>query len=192
MAQKWRKPSAGENRPSAGEKPAPRPLDAEKLEALALHYVGRFATSRTKLIAYLTRKVRERGWTSDEPAPVEAIAQRLVELRYVDDEAYATMKSGAMQRRGLGRRRIAEALRHDGIAQDISTQAAPDAFERWDAAHRLARRKRIGPFAVAEPDRVTREKQLATFIRAGHDLDLARLWVDAAPGNVPPEPDRQE
>ena len=185
MAQKWRTHSVG-------EKPAPRPLTAETLEALALHYVGRFATSRAKLIAYLTRKVRERGWTGDEPAPTETIAERLVALRYVDDEAYATMKSGAMQRRGLGRRRIAEALRQDGIGADYSAQAAPAAMERWEAAHRLARRKRIGPFAAAPPDRAVREKQLATFIRAGHDLDLARAWVDAAPGQLPPEPDREE
>ncbi|MBT2185381.1 regulatory protein RecX [Sphingobium nicotianae] len=185
MAQKWRTRSPR-------EKPAPRPLDAEALEALALHYVGRFATSRAKLVAYLGRKVRERGWTGDEPASVEMIAERLVSLRYVDDEAYATMKSGAMQRRGLGGRRIAEALRQDGIAQHLSAQASPSAAERWEAAHRLARRKRIGPFATERPDRALREKHLAAFIRAGHDLDLARAWVDAAPGELPPEPDRED
>lgn len=184
MAQKWR-------RRSEGQKNAPRPLDREALENLALAYVGRFATSRAKLAAYLARKLRERGWDGDDAAPIDAIADRLVDLRYVDDEAYASMKSGAMQRRGLGRRRIAEALRQDGIADTISQDAAPDAGERWQAAERLARRKRIGPFAQAAPDRAIREKQLATFIRAGHDLDLARLWVDAAPGDMPSPPDQE-
>ena len=185
MAQKWRTHSSG-------QKTAPRPIDAEGLENLALGYVGRFATSRAKLIAYLRRKLREREWTGERPPDVEAIADRLVALRYVDDEAYATMKSGAMQRRGLGRRRIAETLRQDGISEEFSDNAAPDALERWEAAHRLARRKRIGPFANVVPDRPTREKQLAAFLRAGHDLDLARRWVDSPPGDLPPSPDEQE
>jgi len=176
----------------AVQKTAARPLDREALDMLAIGYVGRFATSRSKLIAYLARKLRERGWAEEGQPPVETVADRLVELRYVDDEAYAAMKSGAMQRRGLGRRRIAEALRHDGIAEDISQDAAPDAAERWEAAHRLARRKRVGPFAAQAPDRPTREKQLAAFLRAGHDLDVARLWVDAAPGEMPAGPDSKE
>lgn len=185
MAQKWRSRASG-------QKTAPRPIDADGLENLALGYVGRFATSRAKLIAYLQRKLREREWTSEEAPNIEAIADRLVTLRYVDDEAYATMKSGAMQRRGLGRRRIADALRQDGISDDLSSNAAPDHTERWEAACRLARRKRIGPFAEDVPDRPTREKQLAAFLRAGHDLDLARRWVDSAPGDFPPQPDDQE
>jgi regulatory protein len=185
MAQKWR------TRPG-GQKTAPRPLDPEALDMLALTYVGRFATSRAKLIAYLTRKLRERGWESDGPAPIEAVADRLVALRYVDDEAYATMKSGAMLRRGLGRRRIAETLRQDGIASEISAEAAPGANERWDAAERLARRKRIGPYATQVPDRAIREKQIATFLRAGHDLSLTRQWVDAAPGEMPQQPDDED
>ena len=46
-------------------KPRP-PLNAAKLEELALGYVGRFATSRAKLLSYLKRKLRERGWDGDQ------------------------------------------------------------------------------------------------------------------------------
>jgi len=157
------------------------------LEALALSYAGRYATSRSKLIAYLLRKLRERGWAEDGEAPVEDIADRLVELRYVDDAAYATMTSGAMQRRGLGARRITQKLMMDGIGEEDRAEASPDEIERWQAAERLARKKRIGPFAEAVPDRALREKQIATFLRAGHDMAMARKWVDAAPGEVPEE-----
>ena len=38
-------------------KPRP-PLNSEKLNELALAYVGRFATTRAKLRSYLKRKVR--------------------------------------------------------------------------------------------------------------------------------------
>lgn len=185
MAQKRRTGRTGQN------SSPPRPLDRAALEALALAYVGRFATSRAKLIAYLGRKLRERGWASDDgtDAPVEAIAERLVALRYVDDEAYAAMKTSAMQRRGLGTRRIAQALRHDGIAADIRKEMTPDPQARWAAAERLARRRHIGPFAPERPDRPAREKHLAAFLRAGHDLETARTWVDAAPGEEPPRPE---
>jgi regulatory protein len=182
MAQRWR---AGRER----QKSVAKPLNNETLEALALHYAGRYATSRAKLIAYLTRKLRERGWaTADEP-PVSTIADRMVALRYVDDTAYAAMTSGAMQRRGLGARRIAHKLAIDGIEEDVRSQASPDEAERWAAAERLARRKRIGPFAEAAPDRPLREKQIATFLRAGHDMNMARKWVDASPGEIPVDPE---
>lgn len=181
MAQKWR---ARSDRQVA----SPKPLDPAALEALAIAYVGRYATSRAKLVAYLARKLRERGWEGDMSAPVDAIADRMVALRYVDDAAYADMKAGAMQRRGLGRRRIAQTLRQDGIAADVAARAGPDEAAQWEAACRFARRKRIGPFASAPADRQAREKQLAAFLRAGHDPALARRWIDAPPGQMP-DPD---
>lgn len=185
MAQKRR------SRPER-QKTGPRPLDPETLENLALTYVSRFATSRGRLTSYLARKLRERGWQGEELPPIEAIADRLVALRYVDDEAYAAMKAGAMQRRGLGGRRIAQALRQDGIDETVAAGAAPNLRARWEAADRLARRKRIGPYAAVRADRPVREKQLASFLRAGHDLTLARLWIDAAPDEPPPIPDDQD
>jgi len=191
MAQKRRSRSQGH------KSSPPPPLDQAALEALALTYVGRFATSRAKLIAYLGRKLRERGWAAEEeensvPAPIEAIADRLVALRYVDDEAYAVMKTGAMQRRGLGTRRITQALRHDGIAEDISESMAPDPVAHWEAAERFARRKRIGPFAAEPAERAVREKHFAAFLRAGHDMETARQWVNAQPDEAPPRPDDED
>jgi regulatory protein len=182
MAQRWRA------RPD-GQKSVAKPLDGDSLEALALTYAGRYATSRAKLAAYLRRKLRERGWDGVGPPPVEAIVETMAALRYVDDEAYAAMQSGAMQRRGLGARRIAQKLAVDGIAEPERHAAAPDKAERWAAAERLARRKRIGPFADGPADRPTREKHIATFLRAGHDMATARIWVDAAPGEMPVGPD---
>ncbi len=185
MAQKWRARRTG-------EKTAPRPLDQEKLTELALNYVGRFATSRAKLISYLSRKIRERGWEGDAPPEPDAIAERLADLRYVDDEAYAAAKSAAMLRRGLGRRRISEALRHDGVAEHMPVDVTQSALSRWEAAHQFAHRKRIGPFARQLCERPEKEKQLAAFLRAGHDLSVARQWVEAAPGDIPAPPDEQE
>ena len=105
------------------DKRSPPPLDEEALRELALRYVGRFATSRAKLLAYLGRKIRERGWTGRAPADPQVLVDRLSELRYVDDASYAVMKSGALSRRGYGPRRVAEALRADGIAETDREEA---------------------------------------------------------------------
>ena len=86
------------------ERRVPPPLDDGSLRELALHYAARFATTRLKLLRYLARKLKERGWAGDRPADVEALANRLVELDYINDAAWATMKGRAMTARGLGHR----------------------------------------------------------------------------------------
>lgn len=161
---------------------APPPLDAVALERLALRYVERFATTRSRLAEYLARKIRERGWEGDRVDP-RTLADRLADLGYIDDRAFGEARAGAMLRRGLGRRRVSGALRAAGIGEEDAAAIAP-AVEAGAhaAAFAFARRRRIGPFATAIPDRETRQKQIAAFIRGGHDMDLARKIVDLMPG----------
>lgn len=167
------------------KRPAP-PLDDDMLRELALRYVGRFATSRANLLAYLHRKLKERGWGGEQPAAPDALVQRFAELGYVDDSSFALMKGAALSRRGYGARRIAETLRAAGIEEQDRADADDQArSDRWSAADRFARRKRIGPYAMQPPDPKQREKMVAAFLRAGHDYALARRWVDAAPGEFP-------
>ncbi|KEQ53176.1 regulatory protein RecX [Sphingobium chlorophenolicum] len=168
------------------DKRLPPPLDEEALRELALRYVSRFATSRAKLLAYLNRKVTERGWGGEDPADPQGLVDRFTQLRYVDDAGYAVMKSAALARRGYGARRVAETLRADGIA-DADREEADNQTrnEAWAAADRFARRKRIGPYAQERPDPKQREKWIAAFLRAGHNYATARRWTDAAPGEMP-------
>lgn len=170
------------------KRPAP-PLHEESLRELALRYVGRFATSRAKLLAYLNRKLKERGWQGAEPPAPGQLVERLSDLRYVDDRSYAVMKSAALSRRGYGARRVAQTLQADGIAE-ADREEADVQIDRdsWAAADRFARRKRIGPYAQAALDPKQREKAVAAFLRAGHSYDTARRWIDAPPGE-PPEPE---
>ena len=98
-------------------RPNPRPLDASRLEELALAYVARFATSAAKLEGYLARKLRERGWEGEAQPPVAALVARFVAAGYVDDAAYARAKSGSLLRRGYGARRVDQALHAAGIGE---------------------------------------------------------------------------
>ena len=170
---------------SSPRRPRP-PLDEAKLSDLALHYVGRFATSRAKLASYLNRKVKERGWAGPRPADPAALADRLATLGYIDDAAYAAAKARSLGARGYGVRRVSSALYAAGIAEDDRAGALDEAEAgKIDAALRFAQRKRIGPYAVVEIDRVAREKALAAMLRAGHPFTLARAIMAMKPGTVP-------
>ena len=166
------------------KKPRP-PLDAEALERLALFYVGRFATTRAKLAAYLTRKVRERGWEGPGP-DLERLVERLSGLGYIDDAAFASARAASLQRRGYGERRIGQALKAAGIEEADAAGAREQARDNaHSAALRFAERKRIGPYAPAVPDRDARQKAFATMMRAGHPLDIVREVLNASPGDIP-------
>lgn len=168
----------------------PPPLDQDALRDLALRHVARFATSRGKLIAYLNRKLRERGWAGEHPADPQALADHFVALHYVDDAGYAVMKSASLGRRGYGARRVEEELRAAGIAEGDRAQAdVQTRKDAWTAADRFARRKRLGPYAPVPLDPKQREKAIAAFLRAGHDYAVARRWVDARPGDAMEEED---
>lgn len=162
------------------------PLNQADLERLALRYVERYATTRGRLATYLRRKIRERGWDGEVAADPVALAERMAELRYVDDRAFAEMRAGSMGRRGLGARRIEQALRFDGIdEQDRSAVSSMLEEEATTSALAFARRKRIGPWAREAADPALRQKQVAALVRAGHAPDLARRIVRIDPSDDP-------
>jgi len=167
------------------KKPRP-PLGPEALERLALHYVGRYATTRAKLAAYLQRKVAERGWSEASPAPVDELVERFAHAGYIDDAAFASARAASLQRRGYGERRVAQALKAAGIgeedAADVREQASDGA---WAAALRFAERRRIGPYAAQEADRPARERAFAAMVRAGHRIEYVRQLLNARPGEIP-------
>jgi regulatory protein len=167
------------------ERRAPRPLDAARLDELALAYVARFATSAAKLGDYCRRKLRERGWTGQDegsqPPDVGALVARFVAAGYVDDAAFARARTGSLLRRGYGERRIEQALRGAGIGDEDRQGARHSQRAAREAALALLRKKGFGPFAKGElASREQRQKQLAAMLRAGHPLDIARELLNAA------------
>jgi regulatory protein len=163
-----------------------KPIDPARLDELALAYVSRFATSKAKLKSYLLRKLRERGWAGDGEPPVDALADRLTRLGYVDDRAYALAKARSLSARGYGRGRVRQALAQAGIAEENSGDANEyAAAEAYEAALRFARRRSLGPFADSKADALARERAIAAMIRAGHEFRMARAIIDLGPGEFP-------
>lgn len=165
----------------------PKPLDAARLDELALAYVARFATSRAKLARYLARKIRESDWrdAADAMTSCEAAVAKMERLGFVDDQQYAAMRGAAMTRRGLGERRVRAQLRIDGIGEGDAGEAIENARKAaLTAALGFARRRRLGPYAAASAtDPALRERQVAAFVRAGHSPSLARRILAIGPGD---------
>jgi regulatory protein len=175
-------------RARSAQKPRP-PLDAEGLERLGLFYAGRYATTRARLAAYLRRKLRERGWSGSSEPPVERLVERFAELGYVDDRAFASARAASLLRRGYGERRIEEALRGAGIDSSDGAEARAAAEEEaLAAAHRFARRRRLGPYAAGPSAREDRNKAAAAMLRAGHRPELVWKVLGMAAADLP-EPD---
>ncbi|AMO73170.1 hypothetical protein AZE99_01985 [Sphingorhabdus sp. M41] len=158
-------------------------LDQESLHRLAIRYVERYATSRKKLADYLHRKIREREWDDAAPPAVDQLVERFAERGYIDDALYAQNKASALTRRGYGARRVEHALYQAGISEADGREAfEASESNKWAAADKFARKRRIGPYAEAQQADDKCRKQLQAFLRAGHDLDLASRFVFAKPG----------
>nr|WP_255574047.1 RecX family transcriptional regulator [Erythrobacter sp. SCSIO 43205] len=167
-------------------------MDDTSLRDLALSYAARFATTGAKLEGYLLRKIRERGVAEDgdgriQTLDVSALVARLVELGYVDDEAYARSKTRDLTARGYGARRVSQALWAAGVDEMTQQDTAPSQATLRRAAILLAKKRRFGPFGIEadeeEPSEIVhkrREKQVAAMLRAGHSYEHAAFILDAA------------
>ncbi|NCP14751.1 MAG: RecX family transcriptional regulator [Sphingomonadales bacterium] len=173
------------------EKRVKPPLGEANLRDLALHYAARFATTGARLEAYLVRKIRERGLAQDDDGrtidpDIRALVARLVELGYVDDDAYARSRARDLGARGYGARRVEETLRHAGVAEPLRQAHAPGEAASRQAAALMARKRRLGPYGVSglgkgDPlaIRKAREKAVAAMLRAGHQYEHARYILAA-------------
>lgn len=151
---------------------------------MALHYVGKYATTQARLGTYLNRKIRERGWDGERSADIATLVEQFAGLGYINDAQFAEARSRSFVRRGYGERRLNEDLRASGIGQ---ADAIPAKTHMEDstltAAENFARRKRIGPFGQETASPEKRTKQLNAFLRAGHSFELAKRFVYADPGD---------
>lgn len=179
---------AADPRARRERKPAP-PLDPQALDAIAVRYVERFQTTRARLLRLLAQKLRQRGWVDGLPAPdIEAIADRMVGLGYVNDAAFAEARARGLARRGMGAGRVRASLSSHGVGE-ADRAAALEGHDPLRAAIDFARRKRIGPFGPATDDPKLRQRQLGAMARAGHPPALARAIVRARTEAELPEPE---
>jgi regulatory protein len=142
------------------------------LEAAALRYLGRYASSVENLRRVLARK-------TDDRAAIEAVVAKCVRLGLVDDRSYAAGRSASLARAGGSRRAIADRLRAKGVDAETIRDALAGASD-LAAACALARRRRLGPYRPPAQRQAFRERDLAAFARAGFALEIARQVLACA------------
>ncbi|MBM3534482.1 MAG: RecX family transcriptional regulator [Alphaproteobacteria bacterium] len=170
---------------AATRRKPPRKVTQPSLERAALAYLERFAASTESLRRVLLRKIERSARVHDidraeASAWVEALIERYLRSGLLDDRAYAEARTASLRRQGRSARAIADRLAQKGVGRKaIADALAPTRIERdeLDAAARLARRRRIGPFRPEAERREHRERDLATLGRAGFAFETARKVV---------------
>ena len=172
-------------------KHAPRKATPKYLENAALYYLSRYSTSTENLRRVMMRKVMRSAKhhdtdVEDGAALIEAMIGRFLGSGLLDDWAYARTKADNLHRRGNSARVIRGKLTQKGVDDNVIA-AAPDARgedtedgedPELTAAVTLAKRRRLGPFAVKPPNGEQREKHLAALARAGFSYDVAQRVID--------------
>jgi len=157
-------------------------LDAASLEAAALRYLERYASSAANLRRVLMRRVRRTEDAAEAEAAaarIEPLVEKLERLGLLDDARYAEAKAASLHRAGASRRHIEGRLAQQGvdgehIADALAEIAATTPDPELAAAATLARRRRLGPYRTAPRREGEEHRELGIFARAGFPLDIAR------------------
>ena len=142
--------------------------------ALALSYLSHRART--------TEEVRQKLEGADfEVDVITAILHRLVELGYLDDEAYARGYAESRLARRFGPQRIVRELRRRGITSALAERAVAEAASVEDIVDKATTLARTRVARLAnEKDVQRRRKKLYDFlVRRGYSSDVARSAVDA-------------
>jgi regulatory protein len=139
------------------------------------------------------------GWIDD-------LVEKCIRLELIDDEAYARARVNGLRRQGKSSRAIRQWLKSRFIPDDLIEQAMQEADAAGsflmadtdddlhpdaEAALTHARKKRLGPWGRSgkeKPDREPedrkaalnrRNREVASFARAGFSFDLAQKIIDS-------------
>lgn len=143
-------------------------------KAMALHYLAH----RDRTVQEVRRRLQRRGF---DEAVITDTVERLQELGYLDDAAYArTYVQGRFRNRGYGPVRIRSELLRRGVARDLAEEAVQALVEEEDLleeARRHARKR--WPRLAREPDPYKRRQKLSNYLlRRGFSYDTVRRVVD--------------
>ncbi|MFO0746082.1 MAG: RecX family transcriptional regulator [Myxococcota bacterium] len=161
----------------------------EALKELALNYVARFPCTTERLRRYLGTKMRDavkagEAKGSDVGRWIDGVVQTLLRVKLLDDNAYAELRARTLHLRGRGERFITRDLHHrhaeeGAIGHAIETLDAETPSADLVAAIRLAKKRRLGPFAPEATRAEHRQRHMAAMARSGFSFSIARQVIDA-------------
>jgi regulatory protein len=145
----------------------------------AYRLAKRMMTER-QLSDAITRKARQKfeGISEEQVKALAASAVAFgLDVKALDDTAYAEIRSRSSARAGKSKKAIAQTLAQKGVDREIVTQALTDADD-LRAAVIYARRRAFGPFRRADLDDKQKARELSAFARQGFAYDIgARVFA---------------
>jgi regulatory protein len=160
------------------------PVDRAWLERVAKDYLERYASTEANLRRVLRRRIRKEGGDLEAlDAIADDVVARLVAMGAIDDAAFVQARVRSLLRRGKAPPAIRQALLAKGARREQidPVLAEVDDDAKLEAAARLVRRRRFGPYH--DDPRVRRErrtKELQALARAGFRYDEAARVLDLA------------
>jgi regulatory protein len=162
-------------------------ISTDKLMRAAMTYLARHSASTARLRAVLGRRIaRLCGAAGVEPpgsvvldGMIDPVVERLHRAGVLDDAAFARGRAASLAAKGRPAWRIKAELAH-GFGVDADAAGLTETLGALDPlaqATRWARRRRLGPFRLR--DRAARrERDIASLVRAGFPVDVARAVID--------------
>ena len=159
----------------------------------AVDYLGRYASSRQKLVQILQRFASRKLTDYDSKDIATAIQQTIdqcSQLGYLDDRKFAVTVARSQRRLGRSQAVIRQRLRQHALCDDIIAHALAEADENTangdlQAAIRFAQRRRLGPFAQRDKTHRQRlephqwkRRDLGAMARAGFSMTTSKQILD--------------
>lgn len=169
---------------------APKPVTRDRLGAIALHYLERYASSAENLRRVLIRRLQRSealhgAEKTAKAADVDALVARYCAAGLLDDQVYATARTASLHRQGKSTRAIRQTLAIKGVAAEVIDSALDSLQDEIGAetdlagAVNYAKRRRLGPWRSPERRSDNRERDMAALGRQGYSYDIAKRIVDA-------------
>jgi regulatory protein len=178
-------------------KKLPKKATRSHLENVALYYVERFSSTADSLRNVLNRRVhRSAHYHETDVAQglnwVVEIVERFQGAGLIDDASFAQARARTLHQRGNSAKVITLKLRAKGVSgtlielalENLETDCEPGTSSEHQAAIRLARRRRLGPYGDHAQRLQNRDKHMAALARAGFSYDIARRVIDDEMDNL--------
>ncbi len=178
-------------RPKDDGKRLPKKATRSHLENAALYYVERFSSTADSLQKMLARRVLKSNHYHDTDVDegmvwVADIVERYQKSGLIDDRSFAEARARTLHQRGNSAKVIRMKLMSKGVSAElidhslklIDEASGEPGSSELGAAQRLAKRRRLGPFAEPSKRAERRDKDMAALARAGFSYDIASKVID--------------
>lgn len=160
-----------------------------RLRNIALYYLKRYDTTKAALRQVLMKRVNEYAYYNPECDKSEAVSwiediiSDFERYGYLDDRRFAENRCRDYIAAGKAKRYIVGKLKEKGVSDDVIERCfAEQEYNAFDAALKLAKKKKIAAFRKEERERrEMRQKDMAVLVRAGFDYDTVTAVVDYEP-----------